>query len=249
MITAGQSAKRWYIFLVCFFIITSSVSARYDGETMEIPALTSPLYPTSICSGSTFQYEATSATSEVTFQWTRPYVSGISEPATEGYDATINETLTNTTELPITVKYVFTLTTSGNIVNTQDVLLTVNPMPVLTSKLILRSECSGDAFDYYVAKSSTPGTTFSWTRTTIGVIPETNGSDSDYISETLVNSTSDSIDMEYIFTLTANGCVNEQTVSVLLKPMPRLSSTLSPASICSGSTFNYIQTNTVANTS
>lgn len=66
-----------------------------------------------ICSGSSFQYAATSSTSGTTFSWTRSVVAGISNPAGSANSNLINETLVNTTNSPVTVNYVFALSPSG----------------------------------------------------------------------------------------------------------------------------------------
>ena len=75
-----------------------------------------------------------------------------------------NETLTNTTAAPITVRYVYTLTANGctNPV-TFNVDVVVNPMAALTSSLTPPAICSGSVFSY-TPTSGTAGTSFGWTR-------------------------------------------------------------------------------------
>src|SRR4029079_3374729 len=65
-----------------------------------------------------------------TFAWSRAVVTGISNAAASG-TGNINETLVNTTTSPVTVTYVYTLTTSGCTPNTQNVVVTVNPVSVI----------------------------------------------------------------------------------------------------------------------
>lgn len=85
-----------------------------------------------ICTGSAFSYTATCSTPGVSFSWTRAAVTGISNPASSGSSATINETLINTTSSPIVVTYVFTLSPAGcgtaGTIN-RSLTLTVNPYP------------------------------------------------------------------------------------------------------------------------
>ncbi|MDR1199662.1 MAG: gliding motility-associated C-terminal domain-containing protein [Prevotellaceae bacterium] len=243
MVILKRLSKKSYAFTVCLFIIISATARQ-----AELPVLSSPLIADPICSGTTFTYTATSVTPGVTFTWSRAAVPGIQEQGTGGVTETVVETLTNTTAIPVVVTYVFTITASDNTTNTQNVVLTVNPLPRLISKLLLASLCSEETFDYYEARSSVSGTDFTWKRTTPGAIPESNIVNSKDINETLINTTSDTLHLEYVFTLTANGCSNEQNVSTLLKPLPQLTSTLTPSPICSGTTFEYNPASTLNNT-
>ncbi|CCH00209.1 hypothetical protein FAES_2200 [Fibrella aestuarina BUZ 2] len=70
--------------------------------------LSSPTTAT-ICTGTVFAYTATSGTAGLTYAWSRPAVSGISNTSATGSSATVNETLVNTTNSPITVTYSFSI--------------------------------------------------------------------------------------------------------------------------------------------
>ena len=97
--------------------------------TSAIASLSSPV-SNSICSGSTFTYTPTSTTPGATFTWTRPAVTGISNAAiTTPQSTNPNETLINTTGLPITVNYVYSVT-GGGCSNTENVAVSVNPAPI-----------------------------------------------------------------------------------------------------------------------
>ena len=75
-----------------------------------------------------------------------------------------NETLTNTTAAPITVRYVYTLAANGcTNPSTFNVDVVVNPMATLTSSLTPPAICSGSAFSY-TPTSGTAGTSLGWTR-------------------------------------------------------------------------------------
>jgi hypothetical protein len=111
------------------------------------PVLTSTLTPTSVCSGSTFNY-APSLNNGSSVSWTRASILGILEGASVGSNG-ISEILTNTTTAPIDVTYVFSLISTGNVCsNAQNVVVTVNPIPTLTSSLTPQSICAGSAFIY-----------------------------------------------------------------------------------------------------
>lgn len=82
-----------------------------------------------ICSNTALAYTATTATAGATaFSWSRPAVTGISNAAGSGNTASFNETLINTTKLPIVVTYYFLLTPSS-CQAPQAVKVTVNPRP------------------------------------------------------------------------------------------------------------------------
>ena len=126
------------------------------------PVLSSTLTPPPICSGSTFGYNATSATAGATFAWTRASVAGITEIGTPG-TGNVSETLTNTTTVPINVIYVYITTANGCISAPQNVVVVVNPIPVLNSTVTPAAICSGSAFNY-TATSPTVWATFTWSR-------------------------------------------------------------------------------------
>ena len=181
------------------------------------PILTSTLTPPAICNATNFSYNPISPTDGVSWIWTRNTITGITNTAGTG-TGVINETLINTSANPITVPYVFALTTYG-CPNTQTVNVIVFPTPQLTSLLTLPAQCSGTPF-YYNPTSATIGTSYTWSRASIAGIsnPATNGSGA--ISETLTNTSPNPIVVNYVYTLTANGCTNQQTVSVTIDPLP-----------------------------
>ncbi len=96
------------------------------------PVLTSPLSNGSQCSGN-FSYTPTSAVENgATFSWTRAAVTGISQPAAGPTAGGVNETLTNTTNIPVLVTYAYTLTANG-CNNVQNVTVTINPSNQVSS--------------------------------------------------------------------------------------------------------------------
>ena len=232
------------------FTITANGCTNVQNVTVTVnpkPVLSSTASPADVCSATPFNYTATSATTGTTYSWTRATVSGISNAAGSGSTASINETLINTTVAPIDVIYAFTLSANG-CSNTQNVTVTINPTVTLTSTLTPSAVCSGDVFTYS-ATSGTFNAMFSWTRATVSGISNAAGSSStSAISETLVNTTMAPVSVNYVFTLSANGCSNQQTVTVVVNPTPTLSSTLTPAAVCSGTPFNYTATSGVAGT-
>ena len=210
-----------------------------------IPVLSSTVTPPAICSGTSFNYTASSATSGSTFAWSRALVSGISQAANSG-TGDVTETLTNTTTAPISVTYRYITTANSCSSSIQNVVIVVNPIPVLSSTLTPAAICSGTTFSY-TATSGTAGSTFSWSRALVAGISQLANSGTGNVSEALTNTTSDPISVTYQYTTTANGCSSGiQSVVVVVNPIPVLSSTLAPSDICSGTTFSYTATSATA---
>lgn len=120
------------------------------------------------------------------------------------------------------------------------IVVTVNPTPKLSSTLTPGAICSGTTFSYTPA-SSTTGTTFSWIRPVVTGISNAQASGGSGVdpNEILINTSTSPVLVTYIYTLTANGCSNTQNVTVQVNPSPVLTSSLTPAPICSGSAFSY----------
>lgn len=213
-----------------------------DEFSNPAPVLSSTLSPAAICSGSTFNYTATSATPGSSFAWSRATIAGITEVGTSD-TSNVSEVLTNTTGSPINVIYVYT--TSASICsNIENVVVIVNPKPTLSSSLTPPSICTGTAFSY-TPTSLSSGATFTWTRAAVTGISQPASSGSGNVNEVLTNTTVAPISVTYVFITTANGCTNApgESVMVSIGQIPVLSSSLSP-SVCSGTTFNYTATST-----
>ncbi len=209
------------------------------------PVLSTTLTPAAICSNTSFSYAPASATAGTTFNWSRALVAGISNAAASGTDNP-NETLVNTTANAINVTYVYTLAANG-CSNVQNVVVSVKPTPVLSTTLTPAAICSNTSFSYAPA-SATAGTTFNWSRALVAGISNAAASGTDNPNETLVNTTANAINVTYVYTLAANGCSNVQNVVVSVKPTPVLSTTLTPAAICSNTSFSYAPASATAGT-
>ncbi len=226
------------------YVITTSANSCSDevGQNVVVtvnptPALSSTLSPAAICNG-TFSYTPASATTGASFAWSRAAVTGISQTASNG-TGSISEILTNTTTSPVNVTYVIATTANSCSDEVgQNVVVTVNPTPALSSTLSPAAICNG-TFSYTPA-SATAGATFAWSRAAVTGISQTASNGTGSFSETLTNTTSSAVAVTYVITTSANGCSDEvgQNVVVTVNPTPVLSSTLSPAAICNG-TFSY----------
>ena len=139
-------------------------------------------------------------------------------------------------------------------------MVTVNPTPVLTSTLTPAAICDNTTFNY-TPTSSTTGATFAWTRAVVVGIANLIGSGSGNPSEVLDNTTALPVNVTYVYTVSANGCTNATTFSVVVtvNPTPNAVATLSTQTVCSGvaittislsgdvlgTTFNWTRNNTV----
>jgi autotransporter-associated beta strand protein len=214
------------------------------------PVLSSTLTPPAICSNTAFTYSPLSETIGATYTWTRATVPGISNAAvTTPQGTNPNETLINTTANPVEVIYTYSIIANG-CSNTQNVIVTVNPTPTLSSTLTPPAICTNTLFTY-TPESQTGDATYTWTRASVDGISnaavttpqETNP------NETLINTTANPIDVVYAYTITANGCSNTQNVTVRVNPTPTLSSTLTPLAICTNTAFTYTPTSNTGGTS
>ena len=204
--------------------------------------LTSPLSLPALCSGSTFNYTPVSNFPGTAFSWVRESMSGLQNQSNAGY-SDISEILIDTIGEPLVVKYRFSLLYNGCVnLKTQEVSVIVNPKPVLSSSLKPTPICSGNTFNY-TPVSSTRDVTFSWARSYVVGITEPLTSGNNSISETLRNTTFNIVQVPYVYTLSANGCTNQQTVYEIVNPVLNLADMTSQ--VCSGSNFKIVPDNVV----
>ncbi len=202
------------------------------------PVLSSALSVPAICNNNVFNYYPTSSTFGAGFTWSRATVSGISNSAATGYGNPA-ETLVNTSTNQVIVTYAYTVSINGcTNPNAFNVTETVNPTPVLSNNSTTFSICSNSNFSF-TPTSLVSGTTFAWSRAVVSGISNSAATGTGNPNETLINTTGSSVTVTYVYSLSANGCTNTQNVNVTLSPIPVLTSTLTPASICSYGTFTY----------
>lgn len=231
-----------------------SANGCTNTQTLVVPvnppaALSSTLTPVAICSNTPFNYQPSSATPYTTFGWTRAAVAGISN-SPDGGTGTVNETLVNTTVAPVDVFYSFSLATPDGCTNTQNVRVTVNPTPQLTSTATPAAICSGSSFVYFPS-SSTAGASYTWSRDAVPMLANApNSGSGGSLSEVLVDTSVNAVNVPYTCTVTANGCSNSKIVTVQVNPTPRVGGqivtscskttlTLPSLNVPVGTTFNW----------
>jgi gliding motility-associated-like protein len=219
------------------FTLSANGCSNYDTLSVTVkptPKLSSVKTITASCSG-TINYVAASTLSGSNFVWVRNPVAGI-VPTINNGTGNISETISNTTPNILTTYYYYTITANG--CPEQDTLsVIVNPKPVLNSTKTPSGVCTGSTFNY-TPTSATPGTVFVWNRPTIVGITNPANTGTGSISEVLVNSTSSPIVVSYIYTLTANGCSNIDTVKVTVNTLPTANITSPKNYICAGGTVD-----------
>jgi gliding motility-associated-like protein len=202
------------------------------------PALSSTLTPTAICSGSTFAYTATSATvassGSTAMSWSRATVVGITQAGTTG-SGNVSETLTNTTNAPINVTYVYTITSNGcSAVN--NVVLTVSPLPVANAG-VDQVVCNGAN----VTLAATGSDTYTW-----------NNAVTNNVAFVASNSTNAPVTTTYTLTVTnPSGCVSTDQVDVTVNPTPTVN-TVANQTVCASTAttaVNFASTFNVTGTS
>ncbi len=210
------------------------------------PQLSSSLKPTPICSGNTFNYTPVSSTRDVSFEWSRSYVVGISQALTNGSNS-ISEELQNTTFNIVQVPYVYTMKANG-CTNQQTVYEIVNP--VLTLPDMTTPVCSGSNFN--IIPANTVNAEFLWSMPLLsnGLVGgnENRLIPTNAIKGSLTNLTDTANIATYnIQTIipgaSTGGCVGKPfKLTVIVNPIPVLSSPTNLPAICSNTNFTYIPT-------
>ena len=200
------------------YALTLNASGCISHDTLAVAVNPSPVLVGSrnaspACNDSLISYMPSASLSPATYSWSRAAVAGISNAAGTG-TGNIGERLTNTTDTAITVTYTYTVSALGCSSDTDMVMAVVKPTAVLSSGL-MDTICSGVEF-VYVPASATPGLTYTWMRNTPSGISPAMGSGIDTIRETLENTTGTAVLTQYLVTLDNGGCMNVDTVSLLV---------------------------------
>jgi len=210
------------------------------------PRVTSPANAI-VCNNTAQSYTITSNVGGTTYAWSRAAVAGISNAAVSGQTTnSITESLFNTGSSPIVVTYVIVPTTNGCTGPAFNYSLTVNPTPVVTSTASA-TICNNIPQNYTIT-SNVAGSNFTWSRAAVAGISNAavSGQTSGTITETLINTTSAPVDVNYTIIPDANGCTGPVfTYTITVNPTPTVTSATS-AMICNNTAQNYTITSNVA---
>ncbi len=205
-----------------------------------------------ICSGDTSALVTlSSTTSGATFSWTATQPTGITGVITSGTNTIPAQTLINTTNAPITITYAAIAATndaSACAGSTFNYTITVNPRPSITESFT-DAICSGGSFSITPLNSSLnsipTGTTYSWGLPIVtgGLTGGASGVNQTTIGGTLVNPTNTVQTATYTVTPIFNSCSGSTfTVVISVNPKPVIAN-VTPAAICSETTFSVTPTN------
>ena len=172
-----------------------------------------------VCSGSAFKFEPNANITNVPYLWTRAAIPGISSNTGGSGTGNIDEVLTNSTDGPIEVQYIYRIGQAVTCASDQAVKVTVKPLPKLTGSKSIQV-CS-NAPVAYTPIGNIPGTNFNWSRKAVPGIsnPDENGVVG--IGEILFNTRDTNVTVIYKYDMTNyNGCVNIEDLQVVVKPVP-----------------------------
>jgi hypothetical protein len=202
------------------------------------PMLSSGTSLPSICDGGTMTYTPTANISGSSISWTRAVIPGLM-PLTGAGSGNISEVLHNTTNNPLSASYAVTTGYNG-CSSTQYVNGTVKPTPALTSLLTPPAVCSNTLFSY-TPTSGTSGTVFSWSRAAVSGISNVASSGTGNISETLIDTSTGTVNAIYVLSLSANGCTNNTNYNVVVPITIPVSIATQPASTlaCTGAAASF----------
>ncbi|WPU92040.1 PKD-like domain-containing protein [Mucilaginibacter sabulilitoris] len=196
-----------------------------------------------VCSGTALNYTINTdiSTPAITYIWSRAAVPGISNPPSTGTSATISETLMNTDNTPVTVKYIITAASNGCSGPPFTYEVKVNPLPVVTNNPTA-STCNDTPHNFTIAFSpDNGGVSATWSRAAVAGISNAavSGQTAAVIKEVLHNTTVAPVDVTYVFNYKTANCIGTP-FNLVMTVKPEVSITSEPTGgACSGASVNY----------
>ena len=244
------------------FVGTISVNGTLNGCSGANMSFTVTVNPTpvltlnpqaqTLCSGTTASVLCTSnvATTSLTWIQASTNVSGASNGNGTSVNGvyTLSQTLTSTTNAPGSVSYTITPFALGCVGNSEQALVTVNPIPVASVNPGSQSICSGTSTSL-ILSGNMPGITYGWTVSANNNIIGAFSGSNDTIAQLLTNSSTGNQVITYSITPSLNGCVGAAVnVPITVKPTPILTTNVANNTICSGTSTNIALSSNVLNT-
>ncbi len=213
-------------------------SLNYVVTVYPTPVVTSADKLT-ICDFSPVNYTINFSVPGTGFSWKRAAVAGISNAAVNGQTAgTIREVLFNTSNAPVTAMYTITYGTSTCTGVPFNLMVTVNPNPVITSPATANA-CSGVPQNYVISANA-PSATYVWTRNVVAGIsnPAVSNQTAGTIDEALINTTNQPVRVVYNITPYAFGCMGPTFEYVaIVSPVLTAPAASSNSPVCVASTI------------
>jgi len=223
------------------------------------PAALVPAQSATICSGTAFSITPANASPQVivpvgtTYSWVVPVSSplnAVTGGSASNNQVNISQTLTNSSASPATLTYTVT-PNSGNCPGTSfQIVITVNPAPVVTFSPANQAICSGTNSALVTLASTTPNVTFSWQSSIPVPIANVNpvsgnGNIASFTNVTNAASTIQTIQFTATASTTGTVCIGpaaNYTISVI--PIP-VANPINNATYCNG--IAVPQTNLTSN--
>ena len=227
-------------------LLNSTTTTTYTftpsaGECASITTMTIVVNPTitviatpaseTICSGLTTGIDLSSNPAGATFSWTvvQTNVTG----GSAGNGSSINQNLSNLGSNVENVTYTITPTLGTCVGTPLDLIITVEPSPIVIATPALQTLCSGGQTNISLTTSPLGGT-FDWTVSQTGVSGAIAGTGST-ISQTLTALGQAVGTATYTVTPTLNGCLGTTAdVVMTVNPIPTALATPAAQTLCSG---------------
>ncbi|MGE5521410.1 MAG: PKD-like domain-containing protein, partial [Candidatus Dadabacteria bacterium] len=231
--------------------VTYAITPHYNGCDGPVFNYTVTVNPSpvvtssdsaSICNNTAVNYSITSNMAGASYTWSRATVPGISNAGVSNQTgSSINETLVNTVNYPVTVTYVITPSSNGCTGLSFKYKVTVYPTSMVTSSAFA-TVCNNTAQNYTI-QSNAAGTTYTWSRASVPGISNAAVSNQagTAITETLTNTTAGPVTVTYLISPYINGCpgVSPFVYTVVVNPTTTITSSAN-ASICNNTRQQYI---------
>jgi gliding motility-associated-like protein len=189
------------------------------------------------CSGTVQRFTPTSPIANTSYSWTRAVITGINNNTAGSGTGNVNEVLTNNSNVPLIVTYNYLLTANGCSSQIIPVYATVNPTPGMFNPGD-QTACNNALKIINFTGSVVSGTEYLWTNsnTSIGAPAQGNG-DMYFIA---TNATPNPLSATITVYPRANGCSGTLvTFRQVVNTSLVLSSSLTPAPVCSNTNFQY----------
>gem|GEM_PF-1138052 len=244
------------------FVGTISVNGTLNGCSGANMSFTVTVNPTpvltlnpqaqTLCSGTTASVLCTSNVGNTTLTWIQSSinVSGASNGNGTSVNGvyTLSQALQSTTNAAGSVSYSITPSALSCVGNSEQALVTVNPIPVASVNPGVQSICSGTSTSL-ILSGNMPGITYGWTVSANNNIIGAFSGSNDTIAQLLTNSSTSNQVITYSITPSLNGCVGAAVnVPITVKPTPILTTNVANNTICSGTSTNIALSSNVLNT-
>ncbi|WKN29559.1 PKD domain-containing protein [Porifericola rhodea] len=233
----------------------SPVSNGCEGDYQDVtftvnpsPDVTINAAATTICDGEQTDISLSGAVSGTSFNWTTVVSDASLTGATNGSGNKIEHTLSNTSNVAQTIKYIVVPSANGCDGPSQEITITVQPTPVLSTIVAANAICSGEETDISLS-SNVSGTTFSWVVSKTHPSLTATDNSGTAIKQTINNSSDSPQKVTYTITPYFNGCAGaSEDVEITVNPRPELTINAASAEICNTETTDISLLSNVSGT-